>query len=279
MKPGPFDYAAPASLDEMLALLSDPEREAKVLAGGQSLIPMLNMRLARPDLLVDITGLPGLDVLAVDPATGALRIGAAVRQSAVAADPAVGAGWPLLAAAAGHIGHPQIRNRGTVCGSLVHHDPAAELPAAAVALDAELVVAGPRGTRTVPAADFFLGTFATAVEPDELLIEAVLPAVPAGAGWGFAELARRHGDFAAVGVAVLVAEGHARVVCFGAGFTPVRLPAAEAAALAGDPAAARQALRAGLEPPGDVHASGEWRREAAEELLVQALEDAWERRS
>lgn len=153
MKPGPFDYAAPTSLREALRLLSDTERDVKVLAGGQSLIPMLNMRLARPELVVDITRVAELGRMSVD-ADGALHIGAAVRQAAAAADPAVRGGWPLLAAAIEQIGHPQIRNRGTVCGSLVHHDPAAELPAVAVALDARFTVTGPGRSRTVPAGDF-----------------------------------------------------------------------------------------------------------------------------
>ncbi len=286
MKPGPFDYFAPTTLTEALRLLSDPERDSKVLAGGQSLIPMLTMRLARPELLVDITRIAELNRLDVD-TDGALHIGAAVRQSAVAADPAVRAGWPLLAAAIEQIGHPQIRNRGTVCGSLVHHDPAAELPAAALALDARFTVARTDGRRSVEAGDFFLGTFATAVEPEEIVTETVIPPLPAGTGWAFLELAQRRGDFAAAGLAVLLraegaAVGSARIVYCGVGSTPVRVPEAEHALIGqefGDTAVADAARAVGsvLDPPGDVHAGGRWRREAAEVLLGRALTEAWER--
>ncbi|MFJ8822093.1 FAD binding domain-containing protein [Streptomyces sp. NPDC102467] len=284
MKPTPFDYSAPHSVTEALVLLADEDREPKVVAGGQSLIPMLNMRLARPGLLVDITRIPGLDRISVD-AQGALHIGAAVRQARAAADPAVRDGWPLLAAAIGYIGHPQIRARGTVCGSLVHHDPAAELPTAALALDARFVIAGPSGTRTVAAEDFFVATFQTAVEPDELLTEVVLP--PRRSGWAFEELARRHGDFATIGVAVLLertdhAVAAARVVFCGAGSVPVRLPAAEQALTGTDagPAAldaARSAALDRLAPSDDVHATARYRREAAAHLLVRACTTAWER--
>ncbi|MEV5887201.1 FAD binding domain-containing protein [Streptomyces sp. NPDC052020] len=286
MKPGPFDYIAPTTLPEALRLLSDPERDSKVLAGGQSLIPMLNMRLARPELLVDITRVAELNRLGVD-TDGAVHIGAAVRQSAVAADPAVRAGWPLLAAAVEQIGHPQIRNRGTVCGSLVHHDPAAELPAAALALDARFTVARMDGWRSVEAGDFFLSTFATAVEPEEIVTETVIPPLPAGTGWAFRELAQRRGDFAAAGLAVLLrADGaavdSARIVYCGVGSTPVRVPEAEQALLGqefGDAAMAdaARAASAVLDPPGDLHASAQWRREAAEVLLVRTLTEAWER--
>ncbi|MFI0968227.1 FAD binding domain-containing protein [Streptomyces sp. NPDC021080] len=289
MKPAPFDYIAPRSVTDVVALLADEDREAKVVAGGQSLIPMLNMRLARPELLVDITRVPELDRLYVDTA-GDLHIGAAVRQARAAADPGVRRGWPLLAAAVEHIGHPQIRNRGTVCGSLVHHDPAAELPAAALALDARFVVTGPCGTRTVGAEDFFVATFQTAVEPDELLTEIVLPARD-GHGWAFEELARRHGDFATVGVAVRLdlASGAstvrgARVVFCGAGATPVQLSAAEAALTGTDCGeaaldAAAHAVLTHLTPPDDVHATAVYRREAAAHLFVRAVTAARERRS
>ncbi|MFE6894549.1 FAD binding domain-containing protein [Streptomyces sp. NPDC057694] len=284
MKPTPFDYSAPRTVPEALALLADEDREPKVVAGGQSLIPMLGMRLARPGLLVDITRIPGLDRITVD-ASGALHIGAAVRQARAAADPAVRTGWPLLAAAIGHIGHPQIRARGTVCGSLVHHDPAAELPTAALASDARFVIAGPSGTRTVAAEEFFVATFQTAVEPDELLTEVVLP--PQGGGWAFEELTRRHGDFATVGVAVLLSRSgrqvsDTRAVFCGVGPVPVRLPAVEEALTGTDAgpaarAAAQEAALAHLTPSDDVHATAAYRREAAAHLLGRACTTAWER--
>ncbi|MGW1094577.1 FAD binding domain-containing protein [Streptomyces sp. NPDC002455] len=288
MKPTPFDYTAPRTLAEAVALLGDPARDAKVVAGGQSLIPMLNMRLARPELLVDITRIEELAHLTVD-ASGALRIGAAVRQARAAADPAVRHGWPLLAAAISHIGHPQIRGRGTVCGSLAHHDPAAELPTAARALDARFVITGPGGSRTVPAEDFFVATFSTAIDDDELLAEVILPPPPMGQGWAFEELTRRHGDFATVGVAVLLERDSAtglvrtaRVVFSGAGPVPVRLSAAEDALVGTGVdeaalAAARSAALAGLDPSDDVHASAAHRRETAAHLLVRACTTAWER--
>ncbi|UKD52628.1 FAD binding domain-containing protein [Amycolatopsis sp. FU40] len=286
MKPSPFDYAAPATVAEAVALLADGDREAKVLAGGQSLVPMLSMRLARPEVLVDITRIGGLARCVVG-AEGELRIGAAARQSAVAATPAVRRGWPLLAAAIDRIGHPQIRQRGTVCGSLAHHDPAAELPAVAVALAARFVLAGPAGTRTVPAAEFFVATFQTALADDELLTEVVFPAQPPERGWAFEELARRHGDFATIGVGVLLdraadSVAGARVVFCGAAPVPVRLLPAEAALTgttldADDLAAAARAVQSRLEPAGDVHASAEYRREAAAHLLTRAVTIAWER--
>lgn len=286
MKPSPFDYAAPATVAEAVALLADGDREAKVLAGGQSLVPMLSMRLARPEVLVDITRIAGLARCAVG-GEGELRIGAAARQSAVAADPVVRRGWPLLAAAIDRIGHPQIRQRGTVCGSLAHHDPAAELPAVAIALDASFVLAGPAGTRTVPAAEFFVATFQTALADDELLTEVVFPAQPPGRGWAFEELARRHGDFATIGVGVVLdraadSVAGARVVFCGAGPVPVRLLPAEAALTgtaldADDRAAAARVVQSQLEPAGDVHASAEYRREAAAHLLTRAITIAWER--
>lgn len=286
MKPSPFDYVAPDTVAEAVALLSGDVREAKVLAGGQSLVPMLSMRLARPELLVDITRIPGLGEHRVGPG-GELRIGAAVRQATAAADPELRTGWPLLAAAIDHIGHPQIRHRGTVCGSLAHHDPAAELPAAATALDARFVLAGPAGTRTVPAAEFFVATFETALADDELLTEVVFPAQSPGRGWAFEELTRRHGDFATVGVCVVLdrtadTASAVRIVFCGAGATPVRFPPAEAVLTgtrldADTLADAAAAVREHLNPPGDVHASAEYRREAAAHLLTRAVTTAWER--
>ena len=176
--------------------------DARPLAGGQSLVPLLNFRLARPAVLVDLNRIEALSRITVS--DGALCIGAMARQAAVEADPDVARGWPLLTEAIGHIAHPQIRNRGTVGGSLAHNDPAAELPAVMLALDAEMTAQGPQGQRIIAAGDFFAGTMETALAPDELLTEIAVPALPEGTGWGFQEAARRQGDFALVAVAVLL---------------------------------------------------------------------------
>ena len=262
---------------ETVRALADAGGEGKLLAGGQSLVPMLNMRLARPAIVVDLNGVAGLDVIAPS-AAGGLRLGALVRHADLVASPLVRERAPLLAEAARHIGHTAIRNRGTLAGSLAHADPAAELPAAVVALDASLVVVGRGGTRMVPAADFFVGLLTTALEADEVLTEIHVP--PPRGAWGFAELARRPGDFALVGVAARVGRGErARIVAFGVGDGPLRLTAAEAAVTGGalDAACARAAgtaARDACAPVDDLHASGEYRRHLAAILTEQAVGDA-----
>lgn len=280
MKPAPFRYARPASLAEAVALLAAPG-EAKILAGGQSLVPMLNMRLVRPAVLVDLNGLRELERIAPTP-EGGLLIGALARHADVAASPVVRARAPLLAEAARHIGHAAIRNRGTLGGSVAHADPAAELPAALVALEGEITATGPRGARTVPAARFFRGLLSTALEADEILTEIRVPAQ--GPSWGFAELARRPGDFALAGVAAVLrtAPGASdrceaiRLVGFGIGDRPSRLAGAEemlAGVVLDVKTAARAAAAAGpgCAPPGDVHASAEYRRHLATVLTEDAL--------
>lgn len=288
MKPAPFDYVAPTTVAQVVDTLADESRDAKVIAGGQSLLPMLNLRLAHPELLIDVRRVRGLGRLGVDD-TGSLVVGAGITQAATMADPAVQRGWPLLAAGISHIGHPQIRNRGTVCGSIAHHDSSAELPTLALALDATFRVASSTGTREVAAQDMFVATFMTALEAGDLLTEVVLPAQPAGTGWSFRECARRRGDFATVGVAVLLRrDGHriheARVVFCGAGSTPVRSRRAEEALVGAPPEAkvldaARQELARDLDPPEDVHATAEFRQEMAGELFAAAVGQAWERSS
>lgn len=206
MKPAPFEYAAPGSLEEALALLDE---DAKALAGGQSLVPLLNFRLARPARLVDLNRIPGQDHVREE--GGSLRIGMLARQVELTRLDR----WPLLRDAASHVGHPQTRNRGTVCGSAAHADPAAELPAALVALDASFHLRSPAGARTLPAEEFFLGPLTTALAPDELLVELEVPPHPAE--WRFVEHARTHGDWALVGAAV----AGGRTVLFGVGGTPV----------------------------------------------------------
>src|SRR5579884_1140689 len=233
MKPAPFTYLRPDSLPAALAVLAERGETAKALAGGQSLVPLLNLRLARPEYVVDIGRLPGLDGIALAD-DGALAVGALVTHRALGESSLVRGRAPLLAECVPLIGHPAIRNRGTVGGSLAHADPAAELPAALVALDATLRVASTRGEREVAAADFFVDLFTTALAPDELLLAARLPPPPPRTGWAVLELARRHGDFALAGaVAGLTLDRAgaceaARLVLFGVGATPVRAHDAEA---------------------------------------------------
>jgi carbon-monoxide dehydrogenase medium subunit len=201
VKPAPFRYARAGSLAEATALLAAAPADTKVLAGGQSLVPMLNMRLLRPAVLVDLNGLR--ELAGIEPtAEGGLRIGALTRHAELMASPAVRERAPLLAEAARHVGHAAIRNQGTLGGSVAHADPAAELPAALVALEARLHAAGPRGPRIIAAGEFFRGLFATALAPDEILTAVELPAPPIA--WGFAEIARRPGDFALAGVVAVV---------------------------------------------------------------------------
>ena len=214
MKPAPFDYAAPRSLEAALALLGD---ESRPLAGGQSLVPMLNFRIAQPARLVDLNAIGELDYLRC--ADGALRIGALTRQAALERSELVERRWPLLVEAVRLVGHPAIRSRGTVGGSVAHADPAAELPVALAALDARFHLRSVRGARSLPPSDFFLGPLTTALEPDELLVEIEVPALPEGARAAFVEQARTHGDFAIAGAAVVLAPGRARPRsrCSGAG--------------------------------------------------------------
>jgi len=284
MKPPPFEYLAPAEIQEALALLEQYGEDAKILAGGQSLMPLMNLRLARPKVIIDINGLPHLDAIAPGP-SGGLAIGALTRQRAVERSPLVQARNPLLAAAMPLIGHFQIRNRGTVGGSLVHADPAAELPAVSLALGAEFVLRNGRGERAVHARDFFLDSMTTAALPHELLAEIRVPELEPGAGWAIEEVARRRGDFAIAGVVVVVptdGDGRcqdARIALFGVGSGPLRMPQAEAM-LRGQSldgkilAESARAVSADLDPDSDVHASREYRKEIGGVLTRRALERA-----
>lgn len=284
MKPAPFEYAAPESLDEAIALLEANEGDAKVLSGGQSLMPLLNMRLARPSVLVDLARIPGLDYVREE--NGALVVGAMTRQRSVELSPLVREKHPLVLAATLNVAHPQNRNQGTFGGSLAHADPAAEFPALAVALGAEMKVVGPSGERTIAAADFFVTYLTTELEAAEILTEVRLPALPAAAAWSFTELARRHGDYALAGVAAyFTCDGSgkcdaARIVLFGVGATPVRAARAEAALLGSVPgdatfsSVAKAILDDVEDPQSDIHASGEQRRALAAELTRRALADA-----
>jgi len=269
MKPPPFEHVPVESAEAAVAALAEHGDEAKVLAGGQSLVPLLNMRLARPGVLVDVNRAHGLDGLE---ANGALTLGALVRQADALESSVVLEQAPLFAAALRHVGHPATRNRGTLGGSLAHADPAAELPAVLLALDGEVDALGPAGERTIAAEALFTGPFTTALAPDELLVRVRLP-LSSGRPCGFTELVRRPGDFALAGAAVCV--GPARIVFFGLGGEPSRAAGAEKLldAGAGATEVAAAATR-DLDPVSDVHADGEYRRRVAGVVLRRALAEA-----
>jgi carbon-monoxide dehydrogenase medium subunit len=327
-----FCLHQPSSLPETLDLLAGFGDDGKVLAGGQSLVPLLNFRLARPEHVIDIARVPGLDEIRLGPAAGGLVLGAMVRQARAERSAAVAAACPLLAAALPNIAHPPIRTRGTVCGSMAHADPAAELPTVAVALDAVFVAVSEAGRREVPAAEFFQGYLTTALRPDELLAEVRFPVVSGRTGAAFCEVARRQGDFALAGVAAQVTvDGgvvtDARIAVSGVAGTPFRSAVAEAV-LRGTPAAdlprrepaadlrrrepaadlrrrgpaadlrhreptadlprrgpaadltagplnaAAEMIMAAISPPGDLHASADYRRHVAGVLIRRAVAQA-----
>lgn len=279
MKPAPFRYARPDTLDDALSLLSAGDQDVKILAGGQSLVPMLNLRLLRPTVLVDLNGLPGLDRIVPHP-EGGIGIGALVRHARLVQDSLVRERAPVLAEAARHVGHAAIRHRGTLGGSLAHADPAAELPAALLALDAQMILRGPKGARSVAAAAFFQGLLTTAIAPDEILTEVRVPAP--GRGWGFAEVARRSGDFALAGVVAVLDRpagstgpcASARIVGFGVSDRPMRFPEAERILVTAHPDPALAGAAAACDPPSDVHASATYRRHLAAVLAEEAVRQA-----
>ncbi|MEO6026549.1 MAG: xanthine dehydrogenase family protein subunit M [Candidatus Binatia bacterium] len=284
MKPPLFDYATPATLAEATALLVHYDGEAKLLSGGQSLVPLLNMRLARPAMVVDLARIPDLDYVRAD--GDGFAIGGMTRQRSVEMSAEVRAQHPLLFAGMQLIAHPQNRNQGTVGGSLAHADPAAELPAMALALDATFQATGPDGVRTITAADFFLTYLTTSLEPAEILTAVRFPTLPARTGWSILEVARRHGDFGLAGVVAIVGLGadgrvaSTRLVLFGVGATPIRAQGAEGLLVGhtAEPALfADVATRAAAdldEPLTDVHASADYRRDLARVLSVRALTEA-----
>ena len=288
MKPAPFQYHAPDTLQEALALLQEHGWDAKVLAGGQSLIPTMNFRLAQPAVLVDLNRI--VELAYVKPTDeGGVRIGAMTRQRAIELDPLVAERAALVHETMPHIAHPQIRTRGTFGGSMAHADPAAELPAVALTLGARFRVRGPEGERDVEAGDFFLGLLTTVIEPGELLTEVVIPPLPARTGVAFDELARRHGDFALVGVAVSVTlspDGcceEARIGLLSVGDGPT-LATEGSAVLRGNELtealieeAARVAAEADIDPPTDIHASAAFRRHLARVLIGRVLRRARDR--
>jgi carbon-monoxide dehydrogenase medium subunit len=282
MKLPQVDYAAPRTVPEAVALLAEYQDEASVLAGGQSLIPLLALRLAHPAVLIDINGIAELS--GVSAANGSVAIGAMTREYVAEESETVADAVPLLAAALPLVGHEAIRSRGTIGGSLAHADPAAELPAVARALDAEFVVRGPAGDRVVPAAEWFEGYLTTSRRPDELLIQVRFPAAGRGTGISFQEVARRHGDFAIVGLATsLTLSGgtitDARLAFAGMSDVPVRAGGAEDL-LAGERPSAElfdEAARRAtddIDPPADLHGSADYRRKVAAALVRRGLREA-----
>jgi CO/xanthine dehydrogenase FAD-binding subunit len=285
MKPAAFEYHRPESAEEAIEVLGRLGEDGRILAGGQSLVPLMNFRLAQPEHVVDINRLGELDYVQAE--NGTIRIGALARQSAVEADPAAAERAPLLREAISFVAHPPIRHRGTLVGSVAHADPAAELPSVVLALGATVTVRGERGERRIAAEDFFLGPFETAIEPGELATEVAFPASDPGTGYSFVEFARRHGDFAIAGAGVTLvlrdgAIADPRVVLCGVGPVPLRATGAEqalAGAAPGEEAieAAAAAAVEGIEPPGDMHGGTRYRIGVARAQVRRAIARALER--
>ena len=280
MKPSPFAYAKARSVAHAIELLA--EDEARLLAGGQSLIATLNMRLSAPRLLVDLNGIGGLDAITLK--DGMLEIGALVRHAQAERSVEIAQHAPLIAKALPHIGHPAIRNRGTIGGSVAFADPAAELPACLLALGGEVAISGPQGARNVKADDFFKDLFETALTPRDVLTAIRVPAAHADSRIGFAEFARRHGDYAMAGLAACArADGKGlqdiRLAYFGVGATPLRARNAETALAGGDVDTAVQALDRDLDPPDDVQATGAVKKHLAGVLLRRVARQLVEPRS
>jgi CO/xanthine dehydrogenase FAD-binding subunit len=285
MKPVAFDYLAAETLDEAISALSQAGADGKILAGGQSLVPMLNFRLVRPSLVIDINRIPHLDYVA---ALGeVVRIGALTRHHTLETSPVLRSHLPVVTSAMQHVAHLAVRNRGTIGGSLSHADPAAELPMLAVLLDAKIGIQSPRGRRMAEAKSFFIRSLTTDLGEDEIVTDVEFPVLPAGAGWAFEELARRAGDFAlaAVGVTISARDGNAdgvRIGMMGVGDTPLR--AAEVEGLLAGRAvnaaaieAAAAAIEATVEPNSDLHASADYRRFLVGALARRAIRAAWRR--
>ncbi len=283
MKPAKFDYFVPTTLEETLELLAQHGPDAKVLAGGQSLMPMMNLRLVRPAVVVDLNRVVGL--AGISTSDGGITVGAMTRQRDLHRSEVVRHAFPMMTEAISHIGHFQIRNRGTIGGSLAHADPAAELPALCTALEAEFVVADSSGTQTIAAAEFAIAPLITSLAPEQLLTEIRLPTLLDGWSWGFREVSRREGDFALVGsVAMLRNDGdgvcrEARITMFAVGDAPSRMPVAEESLVGRvvDDAARREAaalVSEAVTPDSDIHASAEYRKEVSAVMARRALEDA-----
>jgi len=285
MKPAPFDYIAATSVDMAAASLAEAGDDAKIIAGGQSLVPLLNFRLLRPSILVDINPIGTLAFI-TETATD-IRIGALTRHHQLETSPVIARHLPVLSCAMAHVAHLAIRNRGTIGGSLAHGDPAAELPMMALLLDAELHIASVSGTRTLAAREFFLDALTVDLAAGEIVTEIVLPKLPPRTGWGFAEVARRHGDFALAAAAATLSIAadsitEVRIALTGIGRTALRVAAAEKL-IVGQTLRADvsnqvvEAVRAAIEPDTDLHASSDYRRHLAGVLTSRALAAAWRR--
>ena len=283
MKPAPFQYFAPTTIEETLALLAEHGDQAKILAGGQSLVPTMNFRLATPTILIDINRVAELSYL--DSRNGNLAIGAMTRQRTLERDAQIARCAPLIAETMPFVAHPQIRNRGTLGGSLAHADPAAELPAVMIATNAKIKVKNKKQERWVDAENFFTGLFSTTLQPDELLVEILLPPMSPRTGWAFQEVARRHGDFALAGVACAVTLNardvctQARIVLLGVSAEPVDARDAAKQLIGVEPnanaiRAASEAVALAIDPSSDIHASADFRRQLAKTLTQRALQHA-----
>jgi len=286
MKPPKFEYLRPKSIKEAVAALAAAGDDGKIIAGGQSLVPMMNFRLLSPSVLIDINRIPGMGEIEEQP-DGGLRIGALTRHHALETSEIVKRLYPVLHAAMQHVAHLAIRNRGTIGGSITHADPAAELPMLMKLLDARITLMSSKGTRIVEADDFFLGALTADVQENELVTEINLPPLPQGAGWSFEEVARRAGDFAlaAVGVVLHVEQGkivEARIGVMGVADTPMRINDAETILFnqvcdQATLAEVVQAVLSTIEPSSDLHGSAEYRSHLTEVLVRRALQTAWSR--
>ena len=285
MKPAAFDYIVADSVEMAAASLADAGGDGKIIAGGQSLVPMLNFRLLRPSILVDINRIGGLAFVEED--ENAIRVGALTRHIQLETSPVIARHLPVLACAMTHVAHLAIRNRGTIGGSLSHADPAAELPMMAMLLDAQLGIASTTGRRSIAARDFFLDALTVDLADGDIVTEVVLPKLPLRTGWGFEEVARRSGDFAlaAVAVTLTVSDGviaEPRIAMTGVGPTPKRAWGAEALLKGRRPEAAlvdlmKDAVRADAKPETDLHASADYRRHLVGVLAGRAVAAAWRR--
>lgn len=276
MKPPAFNYVRANSIDEAVALLSNHQDGAKIIAGGQSLMPMLNFRLLAPETLIDISRVQDLQQIAEH--DDGLSIGAGVRHRQLLESQIVAQRFPVIREAMNHVAHLAIRNRGTIGGSLCHADPAAELPMLSILLNAEITAMGNTGRRVIAAADFFEFSLTTCLSDDEVVTSIRFPALPEGAGWGFTEVARRHGDFALAGAAAIVAGNDVRIAVMGVHETPLRVSTAEGIIAGGGSIDdAVSAVRNAVEPNDDLQASADYRRHLVGVLVARVLQQAMER--